>query len=208
MVHPIMRPQPEPEIVNYPACREVMIDIETLGKKRGCAILTIGAVAFDYEHDDFGESFYCHVLPQTNVQAGLDVDIDTVLWWTQQSQQAQQSLTSKSAIPLKDALENFTDFLKRCRERARPNKLSLWSNDPEFDAQILEGGYEAVNLTTPWNFWENRSMRTIVDLGQRFSGRIFKKEFPRQGVYHDALDDAKYQTKLVKAAYQTLGVTV
>lgn len=186
-----------------PVCREVMIDIETLGKRRGCAILSIGAVAFDFEHGEYGEEFYIHVQPGSNVDHGLDVDVETVMWWSQQAEEARKSLVSDHAVSLPKALEALRTYLVAARKQAG-GKVCFWSNDPEFDAQILEGAYQAVGRATPWSFWENRSCRTIMDLAKRKTKIDFKKEFPRNGVYHDALDDSKYQASQVKRAYDEL----
>lgn len=193
-----------PEKTKPPTCGQVMVDIETMGRKRGCAILTIGACAFDYKHDEIGEEFYINILPTSNTEAGLDVDIETVLWWSQQEEEARKALVSDNAVSLAKALDLYRQFLVRVRENARPDRIQIWSNDPEFDSQILEGGYDAVNATVPWQFWENRSMRTIIALAEEMTGKTYKKLYPRGGTYHNALDDCKYQIQLVKAAYNDL----
>lgn len=56
---------------------DIMVDIETLGRKPGCVILSIGCVAFD------GKEFYVNIDPFKMKDEGVfHVDPDTSKWWS------------------------------------------------------------------------------------------------------------------------------
>ena len=59
--------------------QNVMIDLETLGRRAGCAILSIGAVAFDLKQG-LGEEMYVVVNRQSCNAAELHEDLSTLDW--------------------------------------------------------------------------------------------------------------------------------
>lgn len=161
----------------------VMIDLETLGRRAGCSILSIGAVAFDTT--GLGPEFYT-VVDRASCQAhGLHEDENTVAWWNKQSAQAQTVLeqAATNGQPLADALAELTTFLGGLGSL---KKLKVWGNGADFDNAILTACYAAVGRELPWDFWNNRCYRTIKGLRPQV-------KLARQGTYHNALDDAKSQ---------------
>jgi len=54
--------------------------------------------------------------------------------------------------------------------------------------------------------YNDRDVRTIVDLGRALLGFDPKKDMPFTGERHNALDDAIHQAKYVSAIYQALAV--
>ena len=80
----------------------------------------------------------------------------------------------------------------------------MWGNGAGFDNVILRSAYVACGLIVPWKHWNDRDVRTIVDLGRTLLGFNPKKEMPFEGVRHCALDDAKHQARYVSAIIQQL----
>ena len=80
----------------------------------------------------------------------------------------------------------------------------MWGNGAGFDNVIMRSAYQATNLVEPWLHWNDRDVRTIVDLGRTLLGFDPKKELPFEGVRHSALADAKHQARYVSAIYQRL----
>lgn len=160
----------------------VMLDIETLGRSRGCAIVSIGAVEFG--PDGLGESFYRSVSLTSCEMVGLDVDAETVEWWLSQDDEARGEITG--GIDLSNALAEFTTFYRGADE--------VWANAPAFDCEILEAAYEAVALAEPWSYDEERCHRTLRAFPQA-------ADVEPVGDAHNALDDAVYQAEV---AYRTL----
>lgn len=164
--------------------KDVMIDLETLGQRPGCVILSIGAVAFDT--DGIGDSLYAVVNTGSCLDAGLTKDPETVAWWDRQNDQAKEvlKLAETSGSTLADCLGTLTEFLSRFDL----DQVRVWGNGADFDNAILGACYHAVGLKTPWKFYNNRCYRTLKSLRPTV-------KMERQGVYHNALDDAISQAK-------------
>lgn len=184
-----------------PRMRGVMIDIETLGKEPGCVVLTIGAVAFDFDQDTLGDSFYVAISPESASHHGLTIDTSTIMWWLKQSDEARAALSASDAKPLEEAMMALREFIIGVRQTANTRDFEIWANDPDFDLAILKAAFKAVDINPPWAFWESRSVRTNLANGKRISGKDARKLYPRTGTYHNALDDAKYQALYTKLAF-------
>ncbi|HFU1809209.1 TPA: 3'-5' exonuclease, partial [Escherichia coli] len=63
--------------------------------------------------------------------------------------------------------------------------------------------YERLDIPCPWRYYNDRDVRTIVELGKTidFDARTV---IPFEGVRHNALDDARHQAKYVTATIQKL----
>lgn len=72
-----------------------------------------------------------------------------------------------------------------------------------FDNVILRNAYGAVGLEPFWKHWNNRCVRTVVELG-RNAGIDPKKTLQFEGEPHNALDDAIHQAKYVSIIHQHL----
>jgi len=156
----------------------VMVDIETLGLEPGAAILSIGAVRFDT--DGVGDTFYRNVSRESCEAAGLSVDEDTLSWWQGQDAEAREVLHGGENIH--DVLFDFARWFDDAEE--------IWANSPSFDCEMLEAAFEAVDLVEPWEFYQERDVRTIKELP-------IAPELEQDGTEHDALDDATYQARIV-----------
>lgn len=161
----------------------VMIDLETLGRRAGCSILSIGAVAFD-PTKGLGEELYVVVNRQSCVDAGLHEDQDTLNWWEKQNESAKTVLghSTEGGLVLTDALAKLTEFLAQFGHK----KVKVWGNGSDFDNAILTACYAAIGQNIPWEFWNNRCYRTLKSLKPQI-------KLARQGTHHNALDDAKSQ---------------
>lgn len=155
----------------------VMIDIETLGTAPGCAVLSVGAVAFD--RDGLGPGFYQTISLKSCEEAGLSIDADTLEWWLEQGEEAREVLTGGG--DLRDTLVDLSDFVEGHDE--------VWANSPSFDCAILEGAFDAVGLETPWAYYMTRDFRTLKNLPVAV-------DVEHDGLEHDALDDARHQARV------------
>lgn len=182
----------------------IMLDIETLGDRPGSVILTIGACAFDIRTGEIGKEFYVNVTRESCEAYGLTVNERTLKWWSEQSEEAQAALYSEDALSLPDALNAFTRFCIDVRKELPNGKMFMWGNDTAFDLVLMECAYRACDKVEPWQFWEHRSVRTLVHLGKEEANYNPKYDLPREGVHHDALDDAKHQARYCSAIYQKL----
>ncbi len=176
---------------------QIMLDIETLGNRPTSAIIAIGAAAFNFGSDE-KETFYVNVSGDSCIDLGCTTDDSTLKWWKEQNEEAQKVLTAKDALPLPEALDLFTKWLVKIRKQAPKMELNIWGNDNTFDIVITENAFSVCDMAFPWNFWESRSVRTLVFLGQQ-CGIDPKKTIKRKGVHHNAVDDSLHQIEYCKA---------
>jgi exodeoxyribonuclease VIII len=170
----------------------VMVDLETVGKRAGCGVLSIGAVAFDPKtlrpgEAALGPEFYQVVRLGSCEALGLHSDPSTMEWWEGQSKEARRVLTQAGAkrgnLPLDRALKKFGDYLTQFG----PRRVKVWGNGSDFDNAILYACFAAAGLPVPWEFWNSRCFRTLKNLPGAPKAPAF------EGTAHNALADAKHQ---------------
>lgn len=167
--------------------KHVMLDLETFGTTPGCVVRSIGAVEFEL-HGTTGRTFYENVMSTSCTDIGLKIDPQTAAWWKQQSQAAQEAL-------LVDP-QRIEETIKRfARWFGDAGATFVWSHGAAFDTVIWEAACRASKGPVPWKFYNARDTRTVFDL---FEFDI--RDIPRDGTYHNALDDARYQVKCIAAA--------
>lgn len=182
---------------------DVMIDLETLGTKPGCVVLSIGACAFDRFSGEIGERFYTEINRLSSAELGLYTDSSTEDWWEQQGEEAQSLLNrceqDYETLSVAMAIHAFCAWMGDNAPTGKDLR-GVWANDPTFDLSILGHIFDLLTIKAPWPFWAERSCRTIVDLGKTF-GTDPKKDMEFSGTKHHALDDAIHQTKYVSAIF-------
>lgn len=156
----------------------VMIDLETYSTRYNAAIASIGAVKF--QGDEILDTFYCTVAADSCKAMGLHFDKETLDWWSRQSKEARQALL-KDNVDLKTALREFAVWYG-------DRSLPTWGNGAGFDNVIMDNAYRSAGMTRPWLPWEDRCFRTMKNI-------VNIPIDARQGVYHNALDDAMHQTR-------------
>lgn len=180
----------------------VMVDLETMGKKHNAPIVAIGAVVFDPATGSIGESFYKVVCLESSLNWGAVIDPSTVIWWLKQSSEARSAIVNDDAIPLQDALLQFREFVSD-NVAGGSKKAQVWGNGASFDNSILRSSYDCIAEDYPWEYWNDRDVRTMVELGQAISFDP-KTTIPFEGSRHNALADAIHQARYVSAIWQRI----
>lgn len=180
----------------------VMVDLETMGKKHNAPIVAIGAVVFDPATGSIGESFYKVVCLESSVNWGAVIDPSTVIWWLKQSSEARSAIVNDDAIPLLDALLQFREFVSD-NVAGGSKKAQVWGNGASFDNSILRSSYDCIAEDYPWEYWNDRDVRTMVEIGQAISFDP-KTTIPFEGSRHNALADAIHQARYVSAIWQRI----
>ncbi|HID5528461.1 TPA: 3'-5' exoribonuclease domain-containing protein [Klebsiella pneumoniae] len=180
----------------------VMVDLETMGKKNNAPIVAIGAVVFDPATGSIGQSFYKVVCLESSVNWGAVIDPSTVIWWLKQSSEARSAIVNDDAIPLLDALLQFREFVSD-NVAGGSKKAQVWGNGASFDNSILRSSYDCIAEDYPWEYWNDRDVRTMVELGQAISFDP-KTTIPFEGSRHNALADAIHQARYVSAIWQRI----
>ena len=177
-------------------CDHLMIDLETMGKNPDAPIISIGAIFFDPQTGDMGPEFSKTIDLET---AGGVIDRDVIKRWLKQSREAQSAIMTDE-IPLDDALLQLREFID---ENSGEFFVHVWGNGANFDNTILRRSYERQGIPCPWRYYNDRDVRTIVELGKAidFDART---AIPFEGERHNALDDARYQAKYVSVIWQKL----
>jgi hypothetical protein len=177
---------------------DVSIDLETLSTRANCAILSIGAVAFNRHTGKHGPTFYKEIDLDSTMQCG-HVSGSTLTWWMQQSQAARELFSDArrdDKVSLATALDGFAAWYRGLNGQPCP-----WGNGSSFDITALEHAYVVggVGLQAPWYFDAVRDMRTIVD-----AAGIQPSAVPFEGVKHKALDDARHQANVIYASLRKI----
>ncbi|EOU8465106.1 3'-5' exoribonuclease [Escherichia coli] len=177
-------------------CDHLMIDLETMGKNPDAPIISIGAIFFDPQTGDMGPEFSKTIDLET---AGGVIDRDTIKRWLKQSREAQSAIMTDE-IPLDDALLQLREFID---ENSGEFFVQVWGNGANFDNTILRRSYERQGIPCPWRYYNDRDVRTIVELGKAIDFDV-RTAIPFEGERHNALDDARYQAKYVSAIWKKL----
>lgn len=174
---------------------DLMIDIETLGTGSNAVVVSIAAVFFDRYLAETGLVFERFIDLQSCIDAGLDVDAGTLMWWLKQDDAARGLLLEgqRHRKPLVRVLAEFSGWMK---VHAPKDEVCVWGNGPSFDCSIMANLYRKAGNghVLPWKHWNERCVRTVVDFA---GGPSFKKSIPFVGVKHDAVDDCRHQINLV-----------
>lgn len=181
----------------------IMLDLETMGKGSNAAIVSIGAVEFNPSSGVLGctgQAFEAVINLNSSAYYG-EMDASTVQWWLQQSDEARHIFNKDvNKIPLKTALNMFNEWLCCFTDKAN---IQIWGNGSGFDNVILANAFKACRIKPDFSHWNDRDVRTIVEMGRSILGINPKETLTRKGVHHSALDDAKFQAQYVSAIWRT-----
>lgn len=192
--------------------REVMVDIEALGKVPSGCIVSVGVVAFDDQ--GIQASKYWLLDWNKQVTEGRDLDPDTVRWWFTQDKVAQEAITAVAGVTQsEDFVREFYEFF------TENNTKAVWANGTSYDIAMLDHFFEANHIDgvtfdkvglnagknwhechlRPWTYREVYCMRA---LRRQFKSVLPYKPFKTAlmaagATAHNALDDATMQAKYV-----------
>lgn len=180
-----------------------MIDLETMSVASNAAIVSIGACAFDlYSQQPITNQFEVNISLESNEKVGRHISASTVMWWMQQSQDAQRALYESEQYTLEVGLNKLQKWI----DEVSPRITHVWANDPDFDVVILKNAFDQCHRMWPFHFAANRSMRTIFELAYPDIDKLkeVREYFRSQGTHHRAVDDAVAQAQIVQHCYGVL----
>lgn len=166
--------------------KDVMLDFETFGNGPDAVVCQIGACYFDRTTGEIGETFKVNVNARTSKG---ELDADTVYWWLSQSDEARKSLTGGMTLEIL-AFANLNRFLEKSK--------AIWSH-ATFDFVLLTETLKRLGIEPAFGYRAARDIRTLIDLAD-----VDTRDFQREGVAHDALEDCKFQVKYCVAAMKKL----
>jgi hypothetical protein len=175
--------------------RELMVDIETMGRSYNASITQIGACYFSMKTGEIGDTYLINLDLDDSIKNGAKVDGSTIYWWLNQSDDARRSLFSEDT-PLFKEDAGLCDFNKFWARATR-----VWSH-ATFDFVIIMESMKRLGITPTVHYKKARDIRTLTGLSGMLE--IEKKNYIREGVHHNGLDDAIYQVKYCSEVYKAL----
>jgi len=157
-----------------------MIDIETIGKGRRAAILSIGYVRFGPDGPRLETA--CEFRPRLGEQLerlDRDVDASTIIWWLEQTARPWQD--DLPTTPCEEIIHHMHNHMGKADE--------IWAKPPQFDLAIINSLCEDCNLDTPWHWRKERCFRTVKAFAP---AHCHLPPLP-DGEKHGALADAIHQ---------------
>ena len=193
---------------------DVMLDIETLGTGQNATITQIAAAAWNLEtgeliefNDSTHNTFNITVNLDLMKTEDINIDISTIKFWTKNSHNTKlfkEILNNKSSFTEKDAVFQLILWLKKLQEHC--DDLLLWGNGSLFDNTKIINKCEYYDISYPISFWNERDVRTIVDIYCRknnITDKEYKNSFPNENL-HQAIDDVLNQIKYTSFAYKNM----
>lgn len=180
----------------------LMVDVEAFGKKPGSPLVSIGAVFFDPTTGNTGPEFYEVISLESSMACGGVPDASTIIFWLKASSEARAEIVMDDAITMSDALQQLDDFITKNASNGK-DSVQVWGNGATYDNVLLAESFDRAGIPCPWKYWNNRDVRTIVELGKAV-GYTPRYEIPFVGEPHKAISDAHHQVKYVSAIWQRL----
>lgn len=167
---------------------EMMFDIETLGTRAGCVVLSFAAVVYTSTKGVViaGVSHVLSVPDQ--IRTGAHVDEGTAAWWATQSDAAWGAATSNPVSVRYATKELDALVLKHNPER-------IYCQGMDFDFPIFADLRRRFDLGSGWEHWKQRDTRTAYD-----EHGFDPKTVTRAGTHHDAASDCNHQIRCLIAA--------
>lgn len=160
-----------------------MIDLETMGIRPTSAVVSIGIVRFNQE--ELLETFYTPVSLANCYELGMTFDQSTVDWWARQSVEARAAWQVENAPTVQEALTKMVAWMGQF---GHVKQNAVWGNGVDFDIVLLNHMFNLIEADAPWMYYNHHCFRTMRNM---FEVSVM----PRQGTYHNALDDAVTQAQ-------------
>lgn len=162
----------------------IMIDIETLGRRNDAAIREVGMVVFN-SAGVIEEQIQLSVDPAVWNTCGRTFSGETILW-----------LLAHPHIDTNYNCHSYEELVTKVSNFILSHLSAdgyVWSKG-HMDLEVLKDLFEEVGQQLPWLYWQPRDLRTILDL----TGDS------RVSTTHCAVDDAHFQTILLKDTLESL----
>lgn len=168
--------------------QQLVLDLETLGTGDNAAVVSIGAAFVN------GPSRVWRIMPMEAMSHGTTTQ-DTLNWWAKQCPAAREELTG--TLTTEQAVRELSEW---ARSQGFGRSSTIWGKGPSFDCVLLRNAMIRAGVPVFWQFWQERCVRTILQLVPAASDLGF------EGTPHKAEDDARHEARQVAMALQKFGV--
>lgn len=173
----------------------IMLDIETMGVRTNTIVLEATLAWFDADGQLQHQRWAFD--PRWQESRGRSMDLDTVLWWSTQSNNAifREACERKPTLP---AMANVLDFANKLVELYQSGKTELWANSPTFDYMIMQDlireNYKTKDLFPFKGLRDMRTLEHVANLLGYTPGQGYTKELSAlPGIPHTSDYDAQRQ---------------
>jgi len=186
-----------------PSSLNVMVDIETFGRRPRGLVVSVGAVLFDTHQDvlstDAATEFHAVLSWKAAVaESRFEKNLDTLDWWHEKEQAAAyvrlRELMKQSTLSMADLVKQFCSWVAPFCDRS----AKVWGNSPSFDLVQLENAAKEVGIPFPIPHRAENDYRTLTDLVYGSTA----KPRPPENMAHDSLADARFQARVCAQALQ------
>lgn len=180
---------------------DVMLDIETLGTRAGCVVLSAYAVGFNRNgsNNELQPSIKVTFSMTRQLLAGLRADNDTLQWYLEDKKGQLIELQESGACieRLEDGARRLNEFFSTVLQNNK--EACIWGNDANFDIEIMLELYRHITPepVMPFKYYKFMNVRTIKDTAEFTFGRQFfaRKDSKRN---HDPQYDCEYQIGMLQ----------
>ena len=180
--------------------RHAMLDMESIGTKAGYAVLSIGAVIIyvdgvgnEIEFGDIASPIYIKFDINDQIKGGYLSDKSTRSWWAVHNYEARKVLLPATEdVPTHEGLVELYHYLTT-------QEIDFFWAKGGMDFEMLGCMYAQEEVQSPWNFWQERDLRGLLDLAP-------PDALPKRTgfIAHDAMQDAEFQMAQLRAALRHL----
>lgn len=170
--------------------KRLMIDFETLSLRKNAVLLCMGAVVFDEQNECLDHKVWHLNLETQSDVLRRHIDPETVLWWMQQSSEAQ----ARVFVPTSERVHIAT-FLQQLHDLVFWNEIAeVWSKGPAADAAWLESLCHDMQMKCPISY------RAFMDVRTEVRGMPRLEPGP-DIVEHDPVSDCVHQVRELHAVW-------
>ena len=183
---------------------DIMTDLETLGTKSNSTVFQVSAISFDIKTGEMFDSF------NKIIDIGKEhiiSDGSTIQWWLKTNKELMSDLiNSEVSESGEQVFKSFREWI--INQSSEIKNIYLWGNGIKFDNVMIDSQMSKYGLQYPIFYRNDRDVRTMLELASIKSG-ISEKEIRasfnnEDELCHNALDDCKYQIRLLKGCYDLL----
>ncbi|WP_417536365.1 3'-5' exoribonuclease domain-containing protein [Methylophaga sp.] len=161
-----------------------VFDTETCGIDNGSIILTLSAVKFDRNTSKLELNteceFHVNLSISEQILKGRTIEKGTIAWWNKQSKEAQNAAFYDEQESVKEALEEFFEFVEGTQ---------VYCRGTDFDPPKLASLCKDFGVKMPIKYNAFRDVRTYIDALTDGTKGYIENDEPQGFVAHNSLCD-------------------
>jgi exodeoxyribonuclease VIII len=173
------------------------IDLETASLAPNAAIVQIGAYCLQSDIS-FGERIALTSYETIQSAGPFKADRNTMEWWDMQPSEIRNYVFG-GQLTIIEALQKLNQYIEAQKNCWQADVIRVWGNGSMFDNLILTHAYDVTGVVRPWSYKGDmcyRTLRALYPEVQAPTAEVRK---------HDAVYDAMYQGKHLRAILQHIG---